>query len=363
MSESTTLQTIVRTPLAEMLGASVDPKNLATWQSVLTPRVLDDEKAELASLLHGAGLHDLGWLRRISATGADRQRWLSGMVTNAIPEVGQGNYSFILSAQGKIQGDLHAWQEKDAFLLETTAAQVDRIIVHLERYIIMDDVELKSITGETALGLTGPKAASVLASLGADVSALEPLSATEIQLSGTQVRVERTYGVLVPHFTLWFSTEKLSAIWQAVNASGAVPCGLAAWNALRVLEGIPAYGVDLGDKELPQESSQTRALNFSKGCYIGQEIVERIRSRGNVHRNLKQFRLTGELPAAEVELRQGETAVGQLTSVVSIPQKEGELLLALGIVRNEALVRKAPIEYPSGTAEVLEIPPAVNLQD
>jgi folate-binding protein YgfZ len=227
----------------------------------------------------------------------------------------------------------------------------------------MDDVELKPIAGETTLGLAGPNSAAVLDSLGAEISDLEPLTAKYIQIADAHVRVERAHEVLVPHFTLWMSKEKLPVIWQALKNAGATPCGLAASNTLRVLEGIPAYGVDLGEKELPQESSQIRALNFSKGCYIGQEIVERIRSRGNVHRNLKQFRLTGEIPMPETELRQGEAVVGQITSVAAIPQKEGELRIALGIVRNEALVRKAPIEYPGGTAEVLETPPAVTLQD
>lgn len=364
MSETPTLQIIAPTPLASVVGENPKPPELIQWQSVQTPRVFDSEKSELAALLHKAAVHDLGWLRRVSVTGSDRQRWLSGMVTNAAPEIGSGNYNFILSAQGRIQGDLYTWQAEDRFLLETTASQLNRIVVHLDRYIIMDDVELKPLEDETALGLSGPKAAELLASAGVDVEGLEPLTLKESSIAGIKVSIQRAFGVLVPHYELWVKTSDLAQLWQELQTRGAIPAGLAALEQLRVLEAIPLYGIDLGEKDLPQESSQVRALHFSKGCYIGQEIVERIRSRGNVHRSLRQFRLSGSFPqqAEEIELKQGEAVVAQLTSVVKIPQQGSDLLLALGIVRGEALIRKAPLEYQGGTAEVLEAPPSLDLQ-
>lgn len=363
MNEPPTLQIIEPTCFASLIGATEDTLELVSWQSVQTPRVLDAKKNELASLLQGAAVHDLGWLRRVSVTGKDRQRWLSGMVTNAVPGSNAGNYNFILSAQGRIQGDLYTWQEGDRFLLETTVSQMSRLIVHLDRYIIMDDVELKPLEEETALGLTGPEAPAVLSELGIDVSALEPLNLMNAVVGGVSLTIQRSYGVLVPHYQLWFKKENLGAIWQEIQKAGASPCGFEALEQLRVLEGIPSYGIDLGEKDLPQESSQMRALNFSKGCYIGQEIVERIRSRGNVHRSLKQFRLKGSVPSqTETELKQADAAIGQLTSVVRIPQKNEDLLLALGVVRNEALVRKGPLEYQGGTAEVLEVSPTIDIQ-
>jgi folate-binding protein YgfZ len=362
MSEPPTLQIIEPTPLASLIGATKSTLELANWQSVRTPRVLDAGKDELALLLEAVGVHDLGWLKRVAVTGKDRQRWLSGMVTNAVPAPQNGNYNFILSAQGRIQGDLYTWQEGDRFLLETTAAQISRVVVHLDRYIIMDDVELKPLEDETALGLTGPKASAILSALGADVSTLEPLTMKEDTVAGLPVTIQRGYGVLVPRYELWLKAENIEKVWTEIQRAGAFPCGLDALEQLRILEGIPLYGIDFWEKELPQESSQMRALNFSKGCYIGQEIVERIRSRGNVHRSLRQFQLTGSLPAqAETEIKQGDALVGLLTSPVRISQKNGDLLLALGIVRNEALVRKVPLEYGDGTAEVLETTPTVNL--
>ncbi len=130
---------------------------------------------------------------------------------------------------------------------------------------------------------------------------------------------------------------------------------------MRVLDGIPRYGVDITDRHLAQETSQTRALNFTKGCYLGQEIVERIRSRATVHRHLRQFSLQGETPVAPVDLHTEEdpAVIGQLTSIAEIRVPGFTQTLALGFVRVEALARKQRIVYPGGEAAVLESPPAL----
>jgi folate-binding protein YgfZ len=140
-------------------------------------------------------------------------------------------------------------------------------------------------------------------------------------------------------------------LWDVLLAAGAIPCGLRAAETVRVLEGTPRYGVDLGERDLPQETSQTRALHFAKGCYLGQEIVERIRSRGAVHRRLAQFTLHAEPAALPLELTaSGETAVvGRITSTaISNGTRYG-----LGIVRTEAVVRHPVLDFPGGTATLL----------
>ena len=126
--------------------------------------------------------------------------------------------------------------------------------------------------------------------------------------------------------------------------------------ALRVLEAVPLYGVDLNDRDLPQETTQTRALNFSKGCYLGQEIVERIRSRGKVNRRFQQFALQGAAPTLPADLVTGEQSVGRITSVASLP---GAGLLGLGFVRVEAVERNAVLAYDGGIATPLATPPVL----
>ena len=125
-----------------------------------------------------------------------------------------------------------------------------------------------------------------------------------------------------------------------------------------MLEGTPLYSVDIRDRELPQETGQNRALHFAKGCYLGQEIVERIRSRGNVHRTFIGLRVEGELPAVDSKLQADGKDIGELTSVASIPVPgtEGAVQLALGYVRREALDRASPLLYPGGIAIPASLP-------
>jgi folate-binding protein YgfZ len=138
-----------------------------------------------------------------------------------------------------------------------------------------------------------------------------------------------------------------------------VSCDAQSLERLRILEGTPLYGTDIRDRELPQETGQTRALHFSKGCYLGQEIVERIRSRGNVHRTFGAFRLDGDLPAAGSQLEADGKQIGELTSTAAIPLpgNDGKVVqLGLGYVRREAIDRGATFHYSGGVAIPVSLP-------
>jgi folate-binding protein YgfZ len=134
--------------------------------------------------------------------------------------------------------------------------------------------------------------------------------------------------------------------------------------AFRIAEGIPAYGIDMVERDLPQETSQLRALSFNKGCYLGQEIVERIRSRGNVHRHLRQLELTGPVPSAGTELvLEGGTVAGQIRSAAKLPLASGDRIFALGMMRAEAELGGQSFTYTLGTAtgnaRLLAAPPSL----
>jgi folate-binding protein YgfZ len=231
----------------------------------------------------------------------------------------------------------------------------------------MDDVKLEALDastpgfGITAVGIAGPKAAEILGKIGA--GAPEEGRFEKAELAGAEVTLVHGYGPVAPRFEIWLEADKAPAVWQALVSAGAVPCGLAALEDLRVLEGVPQFDVDFTDKHLPQETNLQRALNFTKGCYIGQEIVERIRSRATVHRSLRQFDLTGSAsqlgPGEKIELRAGDAAVGELSSVASFALPEFSGTLALGVVRTEALENSqtVPIRYEGGTATPREALP------
>jgi len=129
-------------------------------------------------------------------------------------------------------------------------------------------------------------------------------------------------------------------------------------DAFRIAEGIPAFGIDMVERDLPQETSQMRALHFSKGCYLGQEIVERIRARGNVHRHLRQFELTGSVPAGGAELTSESGVIcGHITSAAELKLASGSRVFALGMLKGEAEARNLPLAYGGGTARILASAP------
>jgi folate-binding protein YgfZ len=358
MSEMPQIAETGLTPLAALSPAS----DLQMHLGRISPRVFTGAESELASLVHTAAAYDLGYLTRIRITGDDRVRWLNGMVTNTVQSLpqGYGNYTLILNAQGRIQGDGYVFRAADHLLFETDRYQAPRLFAHLDHFIIMDDVELHELDATTTtLGLAGPQAPEILRALGLPIP--ETLAFVPAALQGIPVTIVHAFSVLVPRFELWFATEHLAELWRILTQVGAPPAGFAALELLRILEGTPRYGIDISDRYLPQETNQSRALNFNKGCYLGQEIVERIRSRATVHRSVRQFELCGPTPAAGTELRvEGEDKpVGEITSAAHYALPGLPRTFALGFIRVEALERKAVITYPGGRAIPLDSPPAL----
>ena len=134
-------------------------------------------------------------------------------------------------------------------------------------------------------------------------------------------------------------------------AAGATPVGADALELRRISFGIPKFGVDIRERDLPQETGQTRALNFTKGCYLGQEIVERIRSRGAVHRQFSAFSVEGTLPEPGAKILAGEKdekEVGEITSSAILPLPGGDRPVALGYLRREAVEK----DLRAGTAKL-----------
>jgi folate-binding protein YgfZ len=282
------------------------------------------------------------------------------MVTNSIQQLksGAGNYNFLLSVQGRIQGDATIFAEPDALLLKTASSQVPALMSLLDRFIIMDDVELADITGtRSGLLITGPQAASSLAQIGLAFEAADTIERWTASWNSIDVTIIRDHSPLVPRFELWTDEATAVRLHAALQEIGAIPCGTQSLEWLRMLEGTPLFGVDIRDRELPQETGQTRALHFAKGCYLGQEIVERIRSRGNVHRTFTGLRLEGTLPTAGSKLEADGKENGELTSVASIPLPSGTILqLALGYVRREAIDRGTSLLYSGGVAIPISLP-------
>src|SRR6202007_372298 len=158
----------------EGLGATA----VAEYRGATTAARFTDPDTEFVKLRNECGVYDLGYRAKISLTGADRVRWLNGMVTNNIRDlaVGQGVYAFLLNPQGHILGDLYGYNRGDSIMVDTDRSQVEKMLATFDHYIIMDDVEVKKLSDSvTALGITGPRSREVLAAAGIAIPEAKPL--------------------------------------------------------------------------------------------------------------------------------------------------------------------------------------------
>ena len=318
-----------------------------------------DVTGEFRALVSEAGVYDLSSRARISLTGTDRTRWLNGMVTNNIRdlEAGHGVYAFLLNPQGHILGDLYAYNRGEALLVDTDQQQLEKILAVFDKYIIMDDVEVTNITDrQSSFGIAGPKSSELLRAAGFEVPELKPLQFAQTNWQQLGVTLIRGDNPCVESFELWLPPGDVEKAHQALLKAGAKPVGTSALDLLRVASGIPRYGVDIRERDLPQETEQDRALNFSKGCYVGQEIVERIRSRGQVRRKFTGFEVSGHLAAAGSKIQVDSKEIGEITSAASLPLVGGERQVAMGYIRREAAVTGKAVEAGGSAATVANLP-------
>jgi tRNA-modifying protein YgfZ len=270
---------------------------------------------------------------KIRAVGDDRVRLLHAMTTNDIKNlgVGEGLYTFFLTAQGRIVADAYIYNSGESLFLDTEPETASKLRDHLDKYIIADDVTLEDETEQwAAVGLEGPGVHELAVALGISMP-LKKYSIVEWG-AGFVARVGGTGAEGIRIFTPQSQKQDLIKRLVAVN----VPSASAEEARLVRLEnGIPRYSDDIGDRFLVQETQQLHGVHFNKGCYLGQEIVERVRSRGQVHRLLTSIRITSTTPpVATTKLTAEGKDVAEITSAAYSPAF-GEVV-ALAYVRTEA---------------------------
>ncbi len=273
---------------------------------------------------------DLTGRAHIRVSGEDRVRWLHAMVSNHIEQLapGQGCYGFLLNAQGRVLADVNVLRLEEDFLLDLEPETRERILAHLDKHIIADDVTLEDRTDQVAVvGVEGSRAAEVLRALGAPV----PASPFEHAAWG-QWRVARISATGALGFRLFGPREQAASLTQGIERAGAVRAAPEEARTVRLEHGRPRYGEDITDRHLPQETQLLHALHFNKGCYLGQEIVERIRSRGMVHRFLVPLHIADtDPPAPGTPILAADKQVGEVTSSAYSPVLRR--VAALGYVR------------------------------
>ena len=347
-----------RTVFSEKLAAA--GARSGEYRGAETALGFSDLKSEYTALRQGCGIYDLGWRSKFRVAGRDRVRWLNNMVTNNTRDLpaGRGAYCFVLNPQGHILGDLYAYNRGDYYLLDTDAAQSDKIYTLLKRFIIMDQVEFKVVSEEwTAIGVQGTASEEILGRIGIDVRQLEALQICDTTFQHVDLLLLRGDDPKMPRYELWMAPGNAAKIWDELTRAEGTPVGADALELYRIASGIPVYGQDIYERTLPQETEQQHALSFTKGCYIGQEIVERIRSRGNVHRGVAGFRIEGSLPKPGSKVQVNGKEVGEITSVGSVPSlANGNIGLALGYLRRDVVTAGDVVQIGGSVATVQNLP-------
>jgi folate-binding protein YgfZ len=303
------------------------------------------------ALRNGAAWLDLSARGKIKLTGEDRARLLHAMSTNHIQQLtpGAGCYAFFLSDKGRILADANVLCRPDHILLDVEPETREPLYQHLDHFIIADDVTLEDVTPALAtIAVEGPDSIRVIERAGAPVP--EASYATADWGNRVVARVSFTgslgFFVLVP-------TDEKPELIAALEAAGAVAGDAEAFRVVRLEHGKARYGEDISERFLAQEANQPQAMNFNKGCYLGQEIVERVRSRGQIHRVLMPLLLeTKVAPEPGSKLQIGEASVAEITSAAYSPALDR--VAALGYVRSEHARPHTEMTLGDVRAEVAE---------
>ena len=319
-----------------------------------------DAASEYASVREAVGLVDRSNRGHLLVTGSDRARFLHGMLSNTVEglETGAGNYATMTTPRGQTLTDVWVYRRSEGFLLETEPGLQEKLMASLDKYLIADDVDIKDVTGAQAtLGVHGPGSRALIARVLGEVpvdladchTVFRTLGRTDVSVTARAYTGEPGYDLRIVAALAW-------RLWSALTSAGARPVGARALEALRIESGIPRYGVDVDERVVPLEAGLYHAVDFAKGCFIGQETIAKMHNLGKPRRYLVGLRLDTEtVPPAETPLRDGERQIGWITSGLHSP--------ALRRVVSLASVRRG-FERPGrilsvdggGRAEVVELP-------
>jgi folate-binding protein YgfZ len=305
-----------------------------------------DWLAEHAALRETAGVIDLSFRSRICLTGADRVRFLHGQVTNDVKKlrVGEGCYAAITTNKGKMESDLNIFALADELLLDFEPGLTEKISARLEKFIVADDVQIVEAAPHYGLlSVEGPKAVEVVRALNLfreipmrqfDSIKISDATLGEIYLANNSRLGGNGFDLFVPNNSLNAVADKLIA---AAKQIGGRAVGWTAFETARIEAGIPRFGADMDETNIPLECGiESRAVSYQKGCYLGQEVINRVHSIGHVNRELRGLRLADDLnilPQRGDKLFFNGKEVGQVTSAVKSPALEANI--ALGYVRRE----------------------------
>ena len=323
------------------------------------PAVYSDFAFEYSAATTTVGIHDSSYMGRLKATGDDGLDLLNRMSTNKVVDLsaGEGAVTVLTTDRGRIIDVLGVVNQGDHVILLTSPGRQQAVIDWLDKYTIMEDLVIEDVTSQTAmLALIGPDASELLGL----TPVQEPLSQDELKiqslnLGGLNVMaVEQPLGTL-SRYCLIADLDAAAGLWQHLTEAGATPVGANAMDAVRVNFGVPEYGPELGERFNPLEAGLIGSVDFTKGCYIGQEVIARLDSYKKIQKYLVSLRFNTTANPGD-ELFQDGQPVGTVTSVAS--EATDGVLKGLGYVKAAMAIPGTQLDITGqekGSAEILAI--------
>jgi len=346
------------TPLVEKHRAA--GAQIAEFYGCDLPKKFSDFEKEYWAGKQNVALCDTNWQAILLLSGRDRLSYLHAISSQDVRalQAGHGVLDLLLNSQGHILAELEVYAVVDKLLVLTHASFRERTVATLRKYVVGSQVRIDDQTDQMgSLALEGPQALKTLAdACGVALGERPEMSAVESSIDGAPCYWLRRSHFGEPGAQLVVGRESLGAIWDklvpVVRARGGEPIGLDALNALRLESGTPWFPADFNDGMIPQEAAiEATHIAFHKGCYTGQEIVERVRSRGHVNRKRVRLRFsTIAPPPPGTKLRANGTEVGSVTSAAVSPAIGSAI--GMGYVRREQFTPGSRVEFDGGMATV-----------
>lgn len=286
----------------------------------------------------GAGLIDLSERARLRVSGSEATMFLNGLITNDMKTLAEGRWmrAAFPTVQGRLIGAVRVVREGKGFLIETDAASHEAVLKTISRFTLAGDFHVSDNTAETAmLSVQGKRAGELVEKVFArSFSNLPRNGVAETEWQGAPVTIIRASHTAEDGFDVVVEAARASQLREALEAAGALAVSAETFETLRIEAGIPRYGVDMDETNVVIETNLDDAVSYTKGCYVGQEIIVRIRHRGHVAKKLVGLEFDTEQPIdAGTAIKIDNQEVGRLTSTTFSPTV-GKTI-ALGYVRYE----------------------------
>jgi folate-binding protein YgfZ len=349
----------METPLLELeqkAGAK-----LGTFHGCELPATFSNFEDEYRAARETLVIFDTNWHAIVNLSGPDRLRYLNAIVSNDIKNLkeGSGSLALLLNPQGRILAELEIYALKDRLLTLSHASLRARTVETLDKYIIMDDVTLEDVTDKMGtLAVEGPLAGQVLdKTYGFDLEEMPEMAIRSVHIDSIPCEIIRRSHFGYVGMEVVAPQKSLRQIWEnllaLVELRGGRAMGTNALESLRLEAGIPFYPADFNDTVIPHEARvEGTHISFTKGCYTGQEIVERVRSRGQVNRARVRLKFsTAEPPEVGTRLSADGKEVGLVTSAAYSPREK--TAIGMGYSRREHDSPGDVLEFDGGRAEVI----------